>query len=88
MAAAFSFFFISLAIKELGWASGIGLNWPLFIAYLLEGRVQFRPKRNPSKGSYESLDFNFADCCRPVRFGVLLLPPIPDVGQSVFLASP
>ena len=50
---------------------------------------EMEEEQPPQKVGYEFLDFNFTDCCRPVRFGVvLLLPPIPDVGQSVFLATP
>jgi hypothetical protein len=32
-------FILGLLIEELGWAFGIGFSWPLFMIYVLDGRV-------------------------------------------------
>ncbi|MCJ7833585.1 MAG: hypothetical protein MUQ20_04280 [Deltaproteobacteria bacterium] len=46
---ALSFFILSLPIEELGWAHGIGFTWPLFMAYVSDGRVQVLSQKNPSE---------------------------------------
>jgi hypothetical protein len=47
--AVFSFYIFSLPVEELGWAHGIGFTWPLFMAYVLDGRIPVLFQKNPSQ---------------------------------------